>query len=55
MSDEIVNVKYPNRNAQSFVFNSSLITSFLVSIVITHHFPFLNNKKTNYFQLAFIT
>ena len=48
MRDEFVNVKYPNRNAPSLVFNS------FVSIYNINRAP-LHNKKTNYFQLAFIT
>lgn len=48
MRDEFVNVKYPNRNAPSLVFNS------FVSIFNINRAP-LHNKKTNYFQLAFIT
>ena len=39
MRDEFVNVKYPNRNAPSLVFNS------FASINRTP----LHNKKTNYF------
>ena len=42
MRDEFVNVKYPNRNAQSFVFNS------FASIFNINRAP-LHNKKTNYF------
>ena len=42
MSDEIVNVKYPNRNAPSLIFNS------FVSIFNINRTP-LHNKKTNYF------
>lgn len=48
MSDEFVNVKYSNRNAPSLIFNS------FVSIFNINKAP-LHNKKTNYFQLAFIT
>lgn len=42
MRDEFVNVKYPNRNAPSLVFNS------FVSIFNINRAP-LHNKKTNYF------
>ena len=42
MRDEFVNVKYPNRNAPSLVFNS------FVSIYNINRAP-LHNKKTNYF------
>ena len=42
MSDEIVNVKYSNRNAPSLIFNS------FVSIFNINRAP-LHNKKTNYF------
>mgnify|MGYP005892311777 CR=1 FL=1 len=42
MSDEIVNVKYSNRNAPSLIFNS------FVSIFNINKAP-LHNKKTNYF------
>ena len=42
MSDEIVNIKYPNRNASSIIFNS------FVSIFNINRAP-LHNKKTNYF------
>ena len=42
MSDEIVNIKYPNRNAPSIIFNS------FVSIFNINRAP-LHNKKTNYF------
>ena len=42
MSDEIVNVKYSNRNVPSLIFNS------FVSIFNINRAP-LHNKKTNYF------
>lgn len=42
MSDEIINVKYSNRNAPSLIFNS------FVSIFNMNRAP-LHNKKTNYF------
>ena len=42
MSDEIVNVKYSNRNAPSLIFNS------FVSIFNINR-AHLHNKKTNYF------
>ena len=48
MSDEFVNVKYSNKNAPSLIFNSFVS---LFNINKAH----LHNKKTNYFQLVFIT
>ena len=48
MSDEFVNVKYSNKNAPSLIFNSFVS---IFNINKAH----LHNKKTNYFQLAFIT
>ena len=42
IGNEIVNVKYPNRNASSIIFN------YFVSIFNINGAP-LHNKKTNYF------
>ena len=42
MGNEIVNVKYPNRNASSIIFN------YFVSIFNINRAT-LHNKKTNYF------